>query len=128
MTLERPHSPGVVQRVIHRGEDFGEVEWLAFEDGAASDWTRDPLRAAVFFDDDQPDGKTGFERATECADRLKAATPELSIFITPARREVKRAATAPAMPARFFSRGRVERAKERAEHDWRDGKPNCGLD
>jgi hypothetical protein len=55
------------------------VEWLALEDAQASDWTRDPLSGAGSFLTTM--SRRGFERASECADRLKAAPPELSIFI-----------------------------------------------
>lgn len=121
------HSPGVVQRVVHQGEDIGLTEYLA-NPHEPLEWTRDPIRAHVFRDDQ---AKTGFERAEEFVGRLKADAGPLSFLFTAARREVKRPVNAPAMPAGFYARGRAERAHQEtheAPHDWREGKPNCGTD
>lgn len=119
-----PHSPGVVQRVVHRGEDVGMVEWLA-NPHEPLEWTSDPLKAHVFADDQ---AKSGFERAEEFCARLKLAAGPLSFLLTVAHREVKRERNAPAMPTGFYARGRAERAHLAEGHDWREGKPNCGCD
>lgn len=124
-----PHCPGVIQRVIHQeAESPGFTEWLRVL-VEPIEWTRDPLEALVFHDDEHAGGKTGYERAAIEAKRLSAALGCLVYAVTRSRPTPQD----PPMPRGFFSNGRRDRdAREETDrlrrHDWREGVPNAGID
>lgn len=115
-------SSGVIQRQVPGAGEYAipHTEWLSSELPAIA-WSRNPTEALVFQTILKGGGNLdGYERAWKVAERLTAAGDPCHAVL-----RGKPDAKDPPMPAGFYSSGRKERTER---HEWREGKPNCGVD